>query len=109
MKRRCLNPNAIDFPNYGGRGIQVCERWLTFANFLADIGEIPDGLTLDRIDSEGHYEPSNCRLATQKVQQNNRRNTHRVIFEGVECTLSDVMRKLGISRSTARRRFGIPT
>lgn len=108
MKRRCLNPNVADFHNYGGRGIQICERWMTFANFLADVGEIADGMTLDRMDTNGHYEPTNCRLVNQKVQQNNRRNTHRVMFEGAECTLSDVMQRLGISRSTARRRFGIP-
>lgn len=108
MKRRCLNPNVAEFPLYGGRGIQVCERWRSFDNFLADLGEIPAGLSIDRINPNGNYEPSNCRLVDQTVQQNNRRNTHRVIFEGVECTLSEVMEKLGISRSTARRRFGIP-
>lgn len=75
MKRRCYSPNAKKYPRYGGRGITVCDRWLGkdgFANFLADMGRRPPKLTLDRIDNDGNYEPSNCRWATQKIQQNNR-------------------------------------
>jgi len=73
MKQRCLNINNFKFNYYGGRGIMVCERWMVFENFLADMGERPEGLTLDRIDNDGHYEPINCKWSTYKQQNNNRR------------------------------------
>ncbi len=73
MLTRCTNPNASKYQFYGARGISVCERWLTFANFLDNMGERPDGKTLDRIDNEGNYEPSNCRWATAKEQRTNQR------------------------------------
>ena len=74
MKRRCQNPNDRSYPDYGGRGIRVCERWQTFENFLADMGERPsDKHQLDRIDNDGNYEPSNVRWATRQLQIRNRR------------------------------------
>jgi len=75
MKQRCSDPNDVGHPRYGGRGITVCERWLGpdgFVNFLADMGERPEGKTLDRIDPDGNYEPGNCRWATPKEQRANR-------------------------------------
>lgn len=73
MWQRCSNPNDKDYEHYGAQGVIVCERWKSFKLFLEDMGERPDGLTIDRINPFGDYEPNNCRWADYFVQNNNQR------------------------------------
>jgi hypothetical protein len=91
MKGRCYDAASRDYPNYGGRGISVCERWLAcFDNFIADMGRKPSPeLTLDRIDNDGPYCPENCRWATRSVQTTNKRLTRRVTLDGVTKTVHE--------------------
>lgn len=93
---RCNSENDIHFHLYGGRGIKVCERWFKFENFLEDMGNCPQGLSLDRIDVDGNYELENCRWATQQEQANNRRDNHYIEFNGRNQTIAEWGRELGL-------------
>ncbi len=102
MRRRCNEVTHDQYKYYGGAGVKVCERWQdSFDNFLADMGERPLGMTLDRIDPAGNYEPNNCRWATQKEQMNN--TTRSVKFEGK--TLTEWSEELGIKYDTLSYRL----
>lgn len=97
MKQRCTNPNAPDYANYGGRGIVVCERWLkSFDAFYADLGERPDGTSLERIDNNGAYEPTNCKWATAKEQQHNKRNSPSIVYKGKKVSLANLAVEHGL-------------
>lgn len=74
MRQRCNNQNNPNYKNYGGRGIKICQRWNNFFNFLADMGERPEGLIMDRIDNNGNYEPDNCHWVTRKISNLNSRH-----------------------------------
>lgn len=112
LKSRCSNPNMIEYRNYGGRGIVVCERWLDkdkgFENFLEDMGECPDGFSLDRIDVNGNYEPENCRWATVEEQCNNKRTTHKIEFNGKNLSIAQWASELGIKYGTLWGRLHSP-
>ena len=105
MLSRCRNPNRSNFKNYGGRGISVCQRWLIFENFLADMGLRPEGTEIDRDDVNGNYEPGNCRWATLDVQANNKRDSKKFEYNGECLTLPQWARKLGVSFPKLRARI----
>lgn len=96
MLSRCQNPKRKSFKHYGGAGVTVSDRWQQFENFLADMGSRPSPRhSIDRIDSSGSYEPSNCRWATFTEQANNRRNTRFVTYRGTRMALTDAVRAAG--------------
>lgn len=101
MKQRCLDPNNAAYDRYGGRGIKVCDRWLnSFEAFLDDMGPRPTGLTIDRINNNGHYEPTNCRWTTYREQRLNSRSVRLLTFNGETRCLTDWARITGIGECT---------
>ena len=103
MIQRCMNPNQKSYKHYGGRGITVCERWKNFENFLADMGERPmDNLSLDRIDNSLGYFKENCRWATRKEQDRNKRNSVLITWNGITKNLVDWVKEWNINCNTFR-------
>ena len=106
MRKRCRNPKSRSYKNYGGRGIKVCRRWDSFENFLADMGPRPsDKHSLDRINNEKNYGPSNCRWATRDQQVRNTRKTIRITYKGKTLLLLDWATLLGIPYRTLIMRY----
>lgn len=97
MKSRCLRKKHESYKNYGGRGIKVCKRWMKFENFLADMGERPRGLSIDRINVSGNYERKNCRWATAKEQANNKRKVRLITHDGVTMSFNQWCRLRNLS------------
>jgi ribosomal protein S16 len=106
-RKRCFDPKGDKFKFYGGRGITICEEWRDdYAAFLRDMGERPPGTTLDRIDTNGNYEPGNCRWATMEVQIKNRRlaRTVRLIdFDGQQMPAAHFAKRIGVPAGTVWR------
>jgi len=108
MKNRCLNPKAVRYADYGGRGITVCERWLSFKNFAEDLGERPEGMTLDRVNNNKGYMLSNVKWSTKAQQNSNSRRCVMVTFNGKTQPINSWCREIGLSYVTYkfRRRRG---
>lgn len=122
MIYRCYNKKNKNYANYGGRGIRVCSRWIIFENFFSDMGKIPEGLSIDRIDNNGNYEKNNCRWATAKEQAKNRREKKEVTIrykikckrckkevsmksaDAIYCSIKCRDRNRNIRRKSIRRR-----
>ena len=100
MRTRCENVSYKEFNLYGGRGIKVCDRWSNYENFLADMGERPDGLSIERKDVNGDYSPDNCIWANNEIQANNKRNSVLLDYQGKVQTVAQWARELGILDKT---------
>lgn len=111
-RNRCRNPNAQAWALYGGRGIRMCERWAeSFDAFVADMGLAEKGLTIERIDVNGHYEPANCKWVTKREQGRNRRTTRWIEYAGIRDNVTGWAGRLGLTPSQVtsrlrRREFG---
>lgn len=105
MMNRCRNIKDISYKNYGGRGITVCERWTNYSNFISDMGQAPEGCSLDRIDNNGNYEPGNCKWSTVSEQSRNKRSNRIISFQGKSQALIDWAREIGIDQASLRERL----
>lgn len=109
MRERCEREKHPHYNDYGGRGISVCEEWNAFETFRdwAFQNGYDDSLTIDRIDVDGNYEPSNCRWVTMKAQQNNKRNNHVIDFNGEKHTITEWSEITGIGKTTIKERLNM--
>lgn len=107
MRNRCNNPNDRAYRNYGGRGIKICKEWNDFMNFYhwAMANGYTDDLTIDRINNDGNYEPSNCRWADLKTQANNTRRNHYLTYKGKTKSMAEWADEKNIEYSTLRARI----
>lgn len=105
MRRRCQKQDDKDYHKYGARGIVVCERWQSFENFMADMGERPEGMTIDRVDNNGNYEPENCRWATPLQQSRNSRNSVVIEYQGEKHCVAEWAALVGIEVKTLQYRI----
>ena len=108
MVRRCTNPKHVHFKNYGGRGITVCSEWAddprAFVDWALAEGWRP-GLQIDRVNNDDDYSPKNCRIVTQFVNGNNRRNNRRLSVDGREYTIAEASRFFGLNKTTIKERL----
>lgn len=105
MRDRCNNPNNAQYADYGGRGIEVCDRWNNFALFMRDMGPRPCGMTIERKDTDGDYTPENCCWASRLEQTLNRRSTIWVLHNGEVMCLKHAAAELGIDPKTLKSRL----
>lgn len=106
MSRRCYEPSNVSYKYYGENGVSVCDRWRkSFHAFAEDMGARPPGMSIDRIDPSGNYEPANCRWANVIDQNNNRRNVRKLMLNGVEMSITEACRATGINPVTAHNRI----
>lgn len=105
MIYKCEKPDHPQYKWYGSRGISVCERWHSFENFLADMGERPRGLTIHRVDNDGNYEPGNCVWANRKTQSRHKRNNRLVTFNGVTASLAEICERFHLNYGAVSHRL----
>lgn len=105
LRNRCDNPKSKDYINYGARGITYDLRWKVFANFLADMGTPPEGLSIERIDNDGAYCKENCKWANRLEQSRNRRNKRLIEYDGKRMRISEWAEYLGVPTTTVKNRF----
>lgn len=107
MRARCLNPKNKGYPDYGGRGITICDRWDSFQTFYEDMGDCPPGCSIERVDNNQGYSPDNCCWADQVTQGNNKRNNVIITYRGQQMTLGQAVRLAGVRYAQAYDRIRI--
>lgn len=105
MIQRCTNPKNKNFKDYGGRGIEVCARWMGFESFIADMGKCPEGYMLERMDNSKGYSPSNCKWSSRVEQANNRRNNRIIEFNGEAKTVVQWEKHFGLKKNLLFQRL----